>query len=120
MMLYVRAEREGDWPLHLVAVKGMLLYFFASGHANYVRYGLYYLSSMESLQGEELSTCMRGEHVMHHVPGLWNGIWSHMYNERTFMRYGHGPGGISSELPYIKPELLKTWGLALRVCCLLE
>ena len=27
MMLYVRAEREGDWPLHLLAVKQMLPYF---------------------------------------------------------------------------------------------
>ena len=26
MMMYVRAEREGDWPLHLVAVKQMLPY----------------------------------------------------------------------------------------------
>jgi len=34
MMLYVRAEREGDWPLHLHAVKLMLPYFFASGHIN--------------------------------------------------------------------------------------
>ena len=29
MMLYVRAEREGDWPLHLQAVKLMMPYFFA-------------------------------------------------------------------------------------------
>lgn len=31
-MLYVRAEREGDWPLHLQAVKLMMPYFFAAGH----------------------------------------------------------------------------------------
>ena len=43
MMLYVRAEQESDWPLHLVAVKRMLPYFFASGHVSYARYGLYYL-----------------------------------------------------------------------------
>ena len=29
MMLYVRAEREVDWPLHLQAVKLMMPYFFA-------------------------------------------------------------------------------------------
>ena len=74
MMLYVRAEREGDWPLPLAAVKKMLPYFFASAHVNYARYGLYYLRSMESLGEEELSKFMKGEHVMHHVPGLWNGI----------------------------------------------
>ena len=34
---------------------------------------------MESLAGEEVSKFMKGEHVMHHVPGLWNGIWSDMF-----------------------------------------
>lgn len=118
MMLYVRAEREGDWPLHLVAVKQMLPYFFASAHVNYARYGLYYLRSMESLDREELAKFMKGEHVMHHVPGLWNGIWSDMFIETTFMRYGHGPGGIIGIT--LKPETLKTWALGLHICCRLE
>ena len=74
MMLYVRPERESDWPLHLVAVKQMLPYFFASAHMNYAQYCLYYLRSIESLGPEEISKFMKGEHVMHHVPGLWNGI----------------------------------------------
>ena len=65
MMMYVRAEREGDWPLHLVAVKQMLPYFFAAAHVNYARYGLYYLGSMESLGPEEISKFMKREHVMH-------------------------------------------------------
>ena len=115
MMLYVRVEWEGDWPLHLVAVKGMLPYFFASGHVNYAQYGLYYLRSMGFLQGEELSMFMKGEHVMHHVPHLWNGIWSDMYIESTFMCYGHGPGGMIGVT--LKPEMLKTWALSLHVCC---
>lgn len=68
MMLYVRAEQEGDWPLHLVAVKKMLPYFFATSHVNYARYGLSYLRSMESLGNEEISRFMKGQHVMHHVP----------------------------------------------------
>ena len=118
MMLYVRAEREGDWPLHLVAMKQMLPYFFASGHVNYARYGLYYLRSMESLGQEELSKFMKGEHVMHYVPGLWNGIWSDMFIETTFMRYGHGPGGIIGIT--LKPEALKTWALSLHICSRLE
>lgn len=35
MMLYVHAEPEGDWPLHLVAVKQMLPYCFVASHVNY-------------------------------------------------------------------------------------
>ncbi|CAH3121622.1 unnamed protein product [Porites lobata] len=68
MMLYVRAEREGDWPLHLAAVRKMLPIFFSSSHVNYARYGLYYLRSMESLDSEVLSHFMKGQHVMHHIP----------------------------------------------------
>ncbi len=37
MMVFVRAEREADWVLHLSAVATMLPYFFASGHINYAR-----------------------------------------------------------------------------------
>ena len=51
MMRFVRAEREGEWPLHLSAVSDMIPYFFAAGHQNYARYGLYYLRSMESFGG---------------------------------------------------------------------
>ena len=49
MMLYVRAEREGDWLLHIYSVTRMVPYFFAAGHPNYARYGLYYLNDMKSL-----------------------------------------------------------------------
>ena len=37
MMLFIRAEREADWPLHLLATKMMMPYFFAAGHFNYAR-----------------------------------------------------------------------------------
>ena len=117
-MLYVRAEREGGWPLHLVAVKQMLPYFFAASHVNYARYGLYYLRSTESLGNEEISKFMKGQHVMHHVPRLWNGIWSDMFIETTFTCYGHGLGGIIGI--NLKHETLKTWALGLHICCCLE
>lgn len=37
MMMFIRAEREADWPLHLWVVRHMMPYFFASGHSNYAR-----------------------------------------------------------------------------------
>ena len=114
MMLYVRAEREGDWPLHLWAVKLMMPYFFASRHVNYARCGLYYLRSMEVLPEEVLQHFMKGDHVMRHIPGLWNGLWSDMFIETTFMQYGHGKAGIIGIT--LKPETLKTWALSLHVC----
>lgn len=93
IMRFIRAERESDWLLHLQCVKEMLPYFFASGHVNYARYGLYYLRSMENMPEECRSRFLKGEHTMRHVPGLWNSIWSDMFIESTFMRYGHGNQG---------------------------
>ena len=50
MMLYIRAEREGDWPLHLEAVKQMMPYFYASGHVNYARYRLFTFGQWRNYQ----------------------------------------------------------------------
>ncbi|KAJ8870229.1 hypothetical protein PR048_029246 [Dryococelus australis] len=61
---------------------------------------------------------MKGQHVMKHNPGVWNGIWSDMYIETTFMRCGHGKGGIVGIS--LKSETLKTWALSLHTSCQLE
>ena len=37
-----------------------------------------------------LDLFMKGEHVMRHIPKIWNGIWCDMYIETTFVRYGQG------------------------------
>lgn len=94
IMTFIRAERAGDWPLHLYAVEKMLPYFFTAGHFNYARYGVYYLRSMQHLPSDLEKKFMNGEHAMHHQAGLWNGIWSDLFIETTYMRYGHSPSGI--------------------------
>ena len=49
VMMFIRAEREGDWPLHLHVVSKMLRYFFAAGHHHCARYATYYLNDMKNL-----------------------------------------------------------------------
>ena len=88
--MFVRAECEGDWPLHLASYKQMLPYFFAAGH---VTYGLCYLREMERLPQEVLSHFTKGEHVMHHSAGLWNGIWSDMMSDTSYIGMGMILGG---------------------------
>ncbi|KAH3691989.1 hypothetical protein DPMN_191404 [Dreissena polymorpha] len=90
IMMYVRAKREGDLPLHLTSVKLMLPYFFAAAHPNYARFFLYYLRSPEKMSESAQEKFLKGEHVMRHVPGVWNAAGSDMFIETTFMRYGHG------------------------------
>ena len=102
-MTFVRAKREGDWPLHLHVCSQMLSYFFAAGHNNYARYGSYYLRKMYGLHEEVLEKFMKRRRE-----GVWYGIWSDMMIETTFMRYGEGnkrSGGLIGVT--IKPETAK-------------
>lgn len=53
---------------------------------------------------------MHGDHVMRHMARLWNGVWSDMFMESTFIRYGHGRTGIV--VITLKPETLIPWALS--------
>ena len=47
---------------------------------------------MEHLPDDLLQEFLKGKHVMRHNRGIWNAIWSDMFIESTFMRYGHQAG----------------------------
>ena len=117
MMMFVRAEREGDWPLHLRVVSKMLPYFFAAGHHNYARYATYYMNDMKNLPPVILARFLKGEHTTHHQKGIWNGMWSDMFIETTFMRFGKGDGGLVGVT--LKPKSVKIWAYSLHSCTLL-
>ena len=53
---------------------------------------------MERLPAELRDRFMKGKHVIGHKPGLWNGIWSDIFIETTFMRYGNGQVAILVKL----------------------
>ena len=74
-------------------------------------YCLYYLHPMSKLPKSVLEKFMSGDHVMRHKPGVWNGIWSDMYIESTFMCYGHDPDGII--VITLKPQSLEKWALGI-------
>ena len=80
MMMYVRAEREGEFALHLYACKLMMPYFFAASHWNYARDGTAYLQMMEKLPMNILDLFLDGEHVIRLQDGFFNGIWTDQSN----------------------------------------
>ena len=51
IMMYVRAECEGNVSLHLHACHKMMPYLFATGLVNYARYGICYLRTVNKLPG---------------------------------------------------------------------
>ena len=73
---------------------------------------------MHRLPDEVLKKFLKGDHVMCHNPGLWNGLWSDMFIEATFMRYGKGPGGIVGVT--LKPSTVKRWALSLYITSRIE
>lgn len=48
--MLLRAERSGDWDLHLFTVKKMLPYFHAAGHLNYAKSAQVYLQQMMEIK----------------------------------------------------------------------
>ena len=87
----------------------MMPYIFAAAHQNYARLGLVYLRTIEIFHESILPYFPKGKHVMWHMKGLRNGIWSDMFIESTLLRYGYGLAGIIGMT--LKPETLKTWHL---------
>ena len=90
MMMYIRAEREGKFGLHLYCCKKMITYFFAAGHWNYARDSIVYLRSIKKMPTNLLNRFINGEHVIRIKDGLFNGIWSDMAIETMYMKVGKG------------------------------
>ena len=107
IMLYCRASHENDWLLHLKATEMMIPYMFASHKYNYSRYGLYYVWSMGWIDQDILNKFCNGQQSLHHTTGLFNGEWSDMFIETTWMRKGHGPGGIIGNTE--NAQTMATW-----------
>ena len=49
---------------------------------------------MSRLPPTILDQVLKGEHVLRHRQGIWNGIWSDMMIETSYMKFGKGPNGI--------------------------
>ena len=58
-LLFIRADSEGDWSLHLPTFKEMMPLMMAYDHTNYSRWGLVYLIDM--LQLEQTTPAMYEE-----------------------------------------------------------
>ena len=58
MLLFIRAERTGDWKLHLYSVKKMLPHFHAVGHLTYAK-----SAHLNAQQIEQFDTKISGERV---------------------------------------------------------
>ncbi len=74
---FIKAERIGDWQLHLQALSEMLPFFAAAGHYHYAKSARLYLQFMHSLDTthpDVYEQFMRGLHVVHRSDRHWAGL----------------------------------------------
>ena len=100
MIMYLCAEREGNWALHLCAVSEAFTYFF-------------YLNEMRKLPPSIDKKFLRGEQTTIYQRGIWDDIWSDLLIESTLMKYGQGTGRLFDIT--LQKASVKKWAYSLHV-----
>ena len=99
LKLFIRAERTGDWNLHLIAVTQMLNLFAATGHINYAKSARLYLQLMLELPTNHpwLYNCFaeQGFHTVRRSNRFWAGIWTDLTIEQVMMTSLKSRGGLT-------------------------
>ena len=95
---FVKAERTGNWMLHLQTVRDMLPYFAATGHNAYTKSGHIYLSRMANLKHSDSHVhthFMKGYHSIRRSDRYWSGLSSDLVIEQVLMRSIKTVGGLT-------------------------
>lgn len=86
--MFIRAERSGDWNLHLVTIRKLIPFFHAAGHLNYAKSAQIYLQQMEDLHlklppQEFQKFAQEGYFTIRRSDKFWAGIWTDMTIEQV-------------------------------------
>ena len=98
LMKFLKAGRTSSFNFHLTAMQEMLPYFAASRHANYLKSGHQYLSSMAELEKSSPATYASlesGYHSVRRSERLWAGVSVDLRIEQTLMKDAKGMGGMT-------------------------
>ncbi|XP_028418322.1 uncharacterized protein LOC114543611 [Dendronephthya gigantea] len=97
---FIRAERCGDWKLHLVTIRKMLPYFHASAHLAYAKCAHLYIQQMSTLEEKMLPNefeafTSKGYFTVRRTDKMWAGVWTDMTIEQVLMRAMKTSGGLT-------------------------
>ncbi len=98
LKLFIKAERTGNWELHLSSVQCMLPYFAAAGHNLYTKSAYVYLQHMQQLHLTHPDVHMafqNGFHVVRRTEKLWAGLSTDLVIEQVLMRSVKATGGLT-------------------------
>ena len=88
----IKAQRTGNWLLHLEAVSEMLP-FFASGHYHYHFQSMYKLETTHPVIFNNFKD--NGLHVIRRSDTYWSGLSSDLIIEQVLMRSMKTSGGLT-------------------------
>ncbi|KZS20551.1 Uncharacterized protein APZ42_012726 [Daphnia magna] len=86
---FIKAERTGNWELHLQTTMEMLPFFAAAGHSNYLKSSYVYVQNMMSLKETNpllYHLFQSGHHVIRRSDQYWAGLSSDLVIEQDLMR----------------------------------
>ena len=86
LLQLLKAERTGNWRLHLSAASSMTSYFFADDRHNYSRWLPVYLADVEQLQQKHPTVYQRfmeGDHVISRSSQPFSSVWTDMALEQS-------------------------------------
>ena len=86
---FIRADRLGDWRLHIDSVSNSLPIFAAAGHHNYTKSAYLYLQSMLALKEnnpEVYKNFSEGYFVIRQSDRTWAGLSPDLVIEQVLMR----------------------------------
>ena len=95
---FIRAERIGDWNLHLTTLRQMLNLFAATGHHNYAKCARLYLQLMSQLEETNpwlYDQFMQGKHSIRRSDRYWGGLSTDLVIEQVLMRSVKTRGGLT-------------------------
>ncbi|KAF4524952.1 hypothetical protein B566_EDAN014133 [Ephemera danica] len=97
--LFIRAERTGDWELHLSCIASMLPIFHAAGHLKYAKFAHIYVQDMLRLKHDmseaEFLQFSQGGFTVRRNDWFWSGCWTDLIIEQELMRSIKSSGGLT-------------------------
>ncbi|KAJ8039008.1 hypothetical protein HOLleu_16589 [Holothuria leucospilota] len=108
----VRADRDGDWALHLQAVQALLPIFAAFDSTNYLRWCSLYLEDMYKLPDTApgvYQAFIAGKFVVKRTHGKFNAVGADMALEQTINRSQKSASGIIGNT--MKKKFVAIWEL---------
>ena len=118
LKMTIKAERTGNFSLHLQAVASMLPFFAASGHHHYAKSARLYLQQMMELKDSNPSVYQSfeaGHNVFRRSDRFWAGLSKDLMIEQVLMKSLKTSGGLTRGTG-LKENQRTLWLLSMPVC----